>query len=209
MKTIKVFVAVPMMAVLAAVSARADLIWSEDFSDVSDWTVIFNAQSDASTLTSDGDLGLFYVESVNNEVAFGPNSGVSPFVPFDPNNKDDYTMSFVVDSLTASVSYDIRIDMFDAGNNYLGTVSGVVPQGTFVGTNTVNLGGYTYDSSTAQLMPKITVFTGPDFTDQTVRFDELRFDVVPEPSATLLMLLGAALIRGAAFGRSRLKARIG
>lgn len=175
-------------------AGRADLIWQESFADVSDWNVIFNAQSDASSLTSDGALGLFFVEVPNNEVAFGPTIGVAPFVTFNPANAADYSMVLIVDSLTSSVSYDVRLDQFDAADAYLGTVFGVVPQGTSTGTDTINLGGFTFDGAAAKLLPKISVFTGPDFGNQTVRFDELRFEVVPEPASALLLLLGASVV---------------
>ncbi|HMP74992.1 MAG TPA: PEP-CTERM sorting domain-containing protein [Kiritimatiellia bacterium] len=178
---------------LALPPARADLIWQEDFSDVSDWSVIFNFQGDGSSLDSDGSLGTFSVAALNNEVAFGPTVGVAPFVPFDPANKADYTMTYVVEGLTASVSYDIRLDLFDSGDAYIATVFAVVPQGVGTGSNTVNLGDFTFDGATAKILPKVSVFTGPDFTDQEVRFDEIRFDVVPEPSVAALMLAGALL----------------
>lgn len=196
------------MVLLGAVSAVGlrpacgDLIWQEDFSSVADWSIIFNAQADGSSLTSDGFLGSFNVEVVNNEVAYGPVMGVAPMVAFNPVQAADYTMTFVVDSLTASVSYDIRLDLFDSGSNYLATVFGVVPQGTFVGTDTVNLGAFTYADGTALLLPKVSVFTGPDFTDQTVRFDDLQFSVVPEPASAFLGLLGLALMH-----RGRIRSR--
>ncbi len=175
---------------LLAPAARPDLIWLEDFSGVADWSIIYNAQSDASSLTSDGDLGLFRVPALENEVAFGPTVGAAPLAPFNPAQASDYTMSFEVAGLSASVSYDIRLDLFDGASNYLSTVYGVVPQGTFVGADAVNLGSFTYAPGTAQILPKVSVFTGPDFPDQEVRFDEIRFDVVPEPSTALLGLLG-------------------
>lgn len=170
---------------------RADIvIWQEDFSDVSDWSTVFNLQGDASLFTSDGSLGDMYIQVVNNEVAFSANTHFA----FNPADKNDYTMSYTVDNLTGSVSYDVRLDMFDASDSYVGTVFGVVPQGTFTGTDTVNLGGFTFDPNTASLSAKISVFTGPDFGDQNVRFDTLSFSQVPEPSVISMLLTGVAAL---------------
>ncbi len=182
------------VAALTLGSTRADIAWIEDFSDVSDWHQVFNAQSDGSMLGSDGSVGTFYVESISNEVAFAPNPGSSPFLLFVPANKADYSMSFTASSLSPAVSYDIRLDMFDAGDTYLGTVYGVVPQGTFVGSDTIGLGGFVFDNSTAKLLPKVSVFTGPAFGEQTVSLDEIRFDVIPEPTSAVLIFAGAILM---------------
>ena len=193
-----------LLSATLSIGARADVIvWEENFSDVSDWNVIFNAQGDSSSITSDGSLGRLFVQVVQNEVAYGPTSTFA----FDPVNAGDFAMSFTVDSITASVSYDIRLDMFNASSVYVGSVFNVVPQGTFAGTDTVNLGGFTYDPATAFLSPKITVFTGPSVSDQSVFFDNLAFSVVPEPSTTCLLLAGAAAL-GLIRSRSRCSARV-
>lgn len=174
--------------------SRADIIWLENFSDVSDWQIIFNANpGDASSITSDGSMASLYVETDSSEVAFGLNTGVATLVPFNPVNKDDYSMTFTVDSLTGSMSYDIRLDLFDNTDTYLGTVFGIVPQGTFVGTDTIDLGAFTYDPDTVSVAPKITVFTG--LSDQTVVFDQLYFEQIPEPSVALLLAMGLVLVR--------------
>lgn len=168
--------------------AQADLIWSTDFSDVSGWVIVFNGLGGDAGVTTDGSLADFAVQLGNNEVAFVPSTGVFPFVPFDPGNSAEYSMSFTVEGLSGSVSYDIRLDEFDAANGYLGTVYGVVPQGTFTGTTNVSLGGFSYAPGTEKLMPKITVFTG--LGDQTATFDDLHFDHVPEPATAVLLLAG-------------------
>jgi hypothetical protein len=189
MKKQKVFPGIVVCLCLAAFPAVADItVWTEDFSDTSDWNIIFNAQGDASTISSDGNLGTFFAEQVNNEVAFAPNTSFL----FSPLDMNDFSMLIVVDSLTGSVSYDVRLDMFNNAQTYLGTVFNVVPQGTFTGTDTINLGGFSYDPNTAYLSPKITVFTGPDFGDQSVVFNELTFSQVPEPSVLGMLALGLA-----------------
>ena len=176
-----------------ATAARATIIiWSEDFSNVSDWQVIFDPDG-GSSITSDGNLGLFHVPSYGTQAAFGPIPGVAPLVSFDVANKNAYTMDFTVPSLTDSTSYDIRLDQFDANTNYLSTIFGVWPQGTFTGTTNVALGAFSYDLATTYLLPKITVFTGNG--DQTVRFDSMDFTVaVPEPSTGFLFVIGLAIL---------------
>lgn len=86
----------------AAARATIITIWSEDFSDVSDWQVIADPGG-GSTITSDGNLGQLYVNAGGNLAAFGPKTdGSSALVLFDPSNKDAYAMNFVVDNLTWS-----------------------------------------------------------------------------------------------------------
>ncbi len=176
-----------------AVVAQADLvIWYEDFSDVGDWQVIYDPGGN-STITSDGNEGLLYVDASASEAAFGPDTAVAPFVPFDPNESDQYTLSFTVAGLTFSTSYDLALDLFSAadGGSFITTVWQVFPtSGTSVDTGfiSVNLGDYTFDPATTHLMPKINVHTGDGA--QTVRFDDMTFTLIPEPSAAALWLLG-------------------
>ncbi len=200
MKTRAVLAGIATFLIVGGASVTtADIIWLEDFSDVSDWQIIFNANpGDNSSITSDGSMASMYVESESSEAAFGLNTGVATLVPFDPLNKDDYSMTFTVDSLTGSMSYDIRLDLFDGADTYLGTVFGIVPQGTFVGTDTIGLGAFSYDPDTVSVAPKITVFTG--LGDQTVVFEQLYFEQIPEPAAAVMMLMGLA---GLALGRRR------
>jgi len=176
------------LMLLAVYSAQADLLWSEDFSDVSDWSVISDPGG-GSTITSDGNLGLFYVNSNNTEAAFGPNTGVAPFVP--KSDDSSFTMSFDVDSLTSSTSYDIALDEFDSSHTYLSTIWQVFPSSgtsTFTGSTNINISGLSYNANTAYLMPKIDVHTGNGA--QTVRFDSMQFTTIPEPGPLVLMLLG-------------------
>ncbi len=190
-----VFCAIVGCGLLLACTARATIIWSEDFSNVSDWTVIADPGG-GSTITSDGNLGLLYVNAANNQAAFGPQTGVAPFVPFDPNYKASYTMGFTVAAITYSTSYDIALDEFNSGGNYIGTVWQVFPTAstsTFVGSTSVSLGAFTYTAGTTYLMPKITVHTGDPA--QTVSFDNLQFDLaVPEPSVVALLAVGLGMV---------------
>jgi len=183
--------AVAMLASLAT-SAHAAVIWNQDFSDVSNWTVIFDPGG-GSTITSNGSQGLFYVNANDNTAAFVPiNSGTQSLVPFNPASASDYAMSFTVDSVTGSVSYDIVLDEFDENGDYLSTVFGIVPQSAFVGSDVVSLGSFTFDDNAAYLAPKINVYTG--FGAQTVAFSELQFTAVPEPAAFALASGGIGLL---------------
>jgi hypothetical protein len=174
-----------------ALDSLGAVVWTEDFSDVSDWMVIFNGQGGDASITSGGSIADLYVQSANNEVAYGPRTdGSAPLIAFDPDRPQIYTMRFIVDSVTYSTSYDIRLDQFDENTNYVGTVGPVFPQGTFVGTAQTNLGSYSFAANTRYVLPKITVFTGDG--GQTVTFDHMEFDqlAVPEASTIGLMLFG-------------------
>ncbi|HMP74993.1 MAG TPA: PEP-CTERM sorting domain-containing protein [Kiritimatiellia bacterium] len=179
-----------------AVVAEASILYHEDFSDVSDWLVIYNDQGGAASITSDGNLGTFYVESMNNFVAFAPNPALSGFASFDPSKSSyQYYLFYEVASLTDSTSYSIEIDQFDSSQNYLSTVFSVAPQSTFVGSNRVLLADLPWNPSAAYILPKVTVYTG--LGDQTVVFDSMGLDlvVIPEPSVLILLVLGAVILR--------------
>lgn len=190
----------------SAVAQATIVIWSEDFSDVSDWQVIFDPGG-GSTITSDGNLGLFNVQDDNNQAAFGPipiGPSAAPLVVFNTPNKNDYSMRFTVPTLTTSTSYDIRLDEFDSNTNYLSTVFNVFPQGTFTGSTNVSLGAFTYNANTVYVLPKITVFTGDP--NQTVSFDSMEFTVaVPEPSTAVLFIIGFVIVwrKGAGLLRAK------
>lgn len=179
--------------------AAADpiVIWSEDFSDVSDWQIVYDPGG-GSTLSSDGDLAALFVNAAASEAAFIPNTAVAPFVPFDPSRPGDYTLTFVVAGLSYSTSYDVALDQFSAPHSgaFLSTVWQVFPSsGTSVSTGqvTISLGAVAgFDGAAQFLQPKINVHTGDG--GQTVWFDEMTFSVVPEPSAALLAALGGCLL---------------
>jgi len=192
-------------ALLAAfcVSAQANVIWLEDFSDTSDWLVGYDP-SGGSSISSDGSVGSLYVNGGGTEAAFIPSTGVAPFVPFDPANKAEYDMMMAIISVSGSMSYDIALDTFDASHNYVSTVWQVYPTfstSTDTGNLLVNLGAYNFDSSVAYLMPKVTVHTG--FGEQTLTFDELSFahtsnESVPDPASSASMTAFALFALAAA-----------
>ncbi len=177
----------------ATEAGAAVVVYEEDFSDVGEWVVIFNDQGGSASITSDGLLGSFYVEAENNFVAFAPRPALTTPAAFVLSKASLYSLDFTVDSLTGSTSYSIEIDQFDANTNYLATVFGVVPQGTFVGTDSVNLAGLPWNVNAEFILPKVTVYTG--LGEQTVRFDYIGFSAisVPEPSTLLLLGLGGLL----------------
>jgi hypothetical protein len=168
------------------------IVWTEDFSDVTDWSVVFDSGGGAN-LTSDGNLGLFNVPAAGSEAAFAPIPGVAPMIEFVLANQGNYSVSLSVPTLTDSMSYELRIDQFDANTNYLSTVLGVLPQGTFTGSTNISLASFTFNGSAAYLLPKVEVFTGNG--NQTVSFDELSFSVIPEPSSAALVVV-AGLVFG-------------
>jgi hypothetical protein len=195
-----------MLAVLlcVGVTAQADVVWTQDFSNVSNWAVI-NDPGVGSTITSDGSQGLFYVDAANNLAAFGlAHAGTSGLVLFNAADKNDYTLSFTVNSVTWSTSYEFALDEFDASGNYVGTVWNVYPASsttTFTGSDSVGLGGFTYDAGTAYLAPKLTVHTGDG--GQTVAFGAMGITVVPEPTTGLLVVAGFVSLLGLRCAQTR------
>jgi hypothetical protein len=106
-------------------------------------------------------------------------------------NNANYGFDFITSSLTGSASYDLSLDEFGANTNYLGTVFGVFPQGTFIGSTNIALGAFSFDPNAVYLLPKLTLYTGNG--DQTVGFSKMEFTVVPEPSTLVLAIFGFAL----------------
>lgn len=180
------------LACLCTHAAWGAALYQEDFSDVSDWVVVYNDQGGAVSLASDGALGTFSIEAPNNFAAFAPLPNPSVFAPFDASRASGYFLRYAVAGLTDSTSYSIEIDQFDSGQNYLSTVFSVAPQGTFVGTNTVFFTGYPWDPAAAYILPKVTMYTG--LGNQTVTFDFLEIGVIPEPGSLMLLMVGGALV---------------
>lgn len=192
MKNLRGYAMLLVVALLGfAVGAKADLIWTQDFSNVSNWQVVYNPDSSVTGIQSDGTHGLFSLQASNSLAAFGPNTALTPLVPFVPVNNADYGFDFITSSLTGSASYDLSLDEFGANTNYLGTVFGVFPQGTFTGSANVALGAFSFDPSAVYLLPKLTLYTGNG--DQTVGFSKMEFTVVPEPATLVLALIGFVL----------------
>lgn len=202
MRTVMIAVA---CLIVQICQAPADVIWSEDFSDVSDWNIGYDPGG-GSTLTTDGSVGLLYVNAGASEAAFVPNSGIKPFAAFDPLQSSQYTLNLTVSSITSSTSYDLALDQFDASFNFVGTVWNVFPSsGTSVATGlqSVNLGSIGFAANTAYLMPKINVHTGDGA--QTVGVDDLNI-VTAIPEASTLAMFGIAGVLGSviAFRRNKL-----
>lgn len=174
-----------------AMLVSADVVWSEDFSDVGDWKIGYDPGG-SSTLTTDGSVASLYVNSGASEAAFTPDNTVKPYAAFDPSKKSQYTLSILVDSITTSTSYDVALDLFDSSFNFIRTEWNVFPDsGTSVavGLQSVNLGTKNFDANTAYLMPKINVHTGDGA--QTVGVDDLTITTaIPEPSSALLGIVG-------------------
>ena len=187
-------------------TASAATVWSEDFSNVSDWRIGYDPGA-GSTLTTDGNVGLLYVNSGASEAAFVPDSAVKPFAAFNPLQKSQYTLNLTVASITSSTSYDVALDQFDSGHNFLATTWNVFPSsGTSValGSQSVNLGSLSFDANTAYLMPKINVHTGDGA--QTVGIDDLSITTAAVPEASTSTMFGIAGVLGTALVlRSRRK----
>lgn len=192
----KLLILVALMAIMTIGShAQAATIWTEPFTSAADWTVIVGNGS----VTSNGTQGLFSEPDAEDSSTSIYDKTKGP--AFDPVNKSNYDWGFKTDAITGVMSYQIDLDTFDLGLNYLGTVYGIQPQDTFVGTKTVNLGGFTFNASTAYVSPKLSVFTGVGGTSQTLTMDYMQLDVIPEP--TSMLLLGSGLLGLLGISRKR------
>ena len=178
-------------------SATADVIWQEDFSDVSDWFMVANPAGDGS-FSSDGSYATFTEPTAGtNGLTFAP----VPRAAFDPALKDTYSLDITVQSLTWSASHKWAIDEWDSEGAYVGTVwnvwptvegdrstAGFDPAGPV--TTNINLGAYTFNSTTAYIAPKFDISTGDG--GQSLVLDNLAItQTIPEP--TTLNLVGLAL----------------
>jgi hypothetical protein len=175
---------------------HAAILYLEDFSDTSEWFPVYNPNGGVASVTSDGSQGSFFMADPNEVVAFAP---VFPLVSvgiFNP--AATYLFSFEVVSISYSTSYSIEIDLFDENQAYLSTIFNVVPEGTFVGFSSVSFDGSGFDPGTRYILPKVTMRTGDG--NQTIVFDHMSIEQLPEPSAVMMMLLG-----GCFFVRLRLK----
>ena len=177
----------------AGFSAMADVIWQEDFSDVSDWFIVTDPMSDG-TMSSDGTYGTFSEPSAS---AAGLTFAPTPRTAFDPAEKETYSLDITIQSLTGSASHKWAIDEWDSAGTYIGTVWNVWPtpeaeRSTWgfdpagpVTTN-INLGAFTFNSSTAYIAPKFDISTGSG--DQSLVLDNLAItQTIPEP-ATLNLI---------------------
>ncbi len=180
----KLLILVALMAIMTIGSyAQAATIWTEPFTSAADWAV----SGGVGTVTSNGTQGLFNATDASSSLTSIYDKTKGP--AFDPVNKSNYDWVFKTDGVTDSMSYEIALDTFNSGLTYINSVY-VQPNGTFVGTKTVNLGGFTFDALTAYISPKVTVYTG--LASQTLTMDYMQLDVIPEP--TSMLLLGSGLL---------------
>lgn len=197
----KLSLLIALAAVAGIFAAQAAIVWQEDFSDVSDWTILVNPMGDAG-ISSDGLLGTF------SEPTGGVNDPRPTFAPtsanrfaFDPALSSYYSMEIVIDSLSWSASHAWALDEFDSGGSYLSTVWNVFPsenRSTLgfnpagpVSTN-IALGQFTYNANTAFLAPKFDLSTGD--AGQALVLDSITVtQTIPEPATATMMLIGGAL----------------
>jgi hypothetical protein len=181
------------MVLVAAMPVVADVIWNDDFSDVGDWSVIWNPSNDA-TVVSDGSHGLFTEPSPGQGWPNGPAFGPTNRIAFDPLSKSDFSLGFTVTSISNSMSFDIGLDCFSNDYSYVETVWAVFPNQAFVGSTNINLGGFTFNSASVYVSPKLTLHTGEG--NQTVAFDSMSMDqqVIPEPGSLALIIGGLAVV---------------
>lgn len=185
----RAFIILSIVAMLAGV-AGADLIWQEDFSDVSDWALVWDEPTGESggTITSDGTYGLLYVDQASAKAAFSPTA----FMTFNEAIWDTYTLSFDVNNITWSLSYQVDFDQYDSGYGYLSAVT-LYPNGTFVGTTNYSLADASWDASAAYVRPKVTVFIGDGA--QTLTMNDMQLNsTIPEPATILLASVGFAAV---------------
>lgn len=182
--------------------ASGDIIWQEDFSDLSDWFIVSNPGGDG-TMNSDGSLGTFAEPSAAiSGLTFAPTTRAA----FDPTQKETYSLEMSIESLTWSASHKWALDEFDSGGGYIGTVWNVFPanevERSTLGfspagpvTTNINLGTLTFNSSTAFIAPKFDIGTGDG--GQSFVLDNLAItQTIPEPATMNLIgiMLGSVFL---------------
>ena len=182
--------------------AGGDIIWQEDFSDLSDWFIVSNPGGDG-TMNSDGSHGTFSEPSAAiSGLTFAPTTHAA----FDPAQKETYSMEISIVSLTWSSSHKWALDEFNSEGAYIGTVWNVYPtaegdrstlgfNGAGPITTNINLGTLTFDSSTAYIAPKFDIGTGDG--GQSFVLDNLAItQTIPEPATMNLIgiMLGSVLL---------------
>lgn len=181
--------------IMSAPAANAEIVWSEDFSDVYGWGIVYDPGG-GSSITSSGGSGAFYVDKGNDQAAFAPLQSDANFIAFDSSKASGYRLDFTVDGLTWSTSYDIAMDEFNSQKQWLSTVWQVYPlqyTTTDTGSLSSSLGGFAWNPDVAYIIPKVNVHTGDPA--QTVYFDKMSMalNAVPEPASTTLFFLGSGL----------------
>ncbi|MBU0677471.1 MAG: PEP-CTERM sorting domain-containing protein [Verrucomicrobia bacterium] len=183
-------------------TAQSAVIWDETFDGTRAWNVI--AQDDpGSSVNISGGQADFYVDAADSHTSFGPTQLGDFAAPINTSQKGDYTLYFIIDSLSWSTSYQIALDEFDSSKQYVNTVWQVYPpagNSTDTGTISVNLGSFTFHGGVEYVAPKLDMYTGDGA--QTITFDRVYFDqaegggggAVPEPGSIFLMVLGAAAV---------------
>lgn len=178
--------------VMLSQAALADAIWQDgDGPWIAAWQSL--PEVGANTWTG-GPGGYLYFAVASNDAAaaFSPQA----FLTFSNTVWNNYTLSFAVTNITLSMSYQVGFDEFDAGSNYLSSLT-LHPQGTFVGATNYSLLGQSWNANTKLVRPKLTMNTG--FGDQTLTLDHMEITAaIPEPRAEVLMIgagLGLMLFR--------------
>jgi len=170
-------------AFFAAIPAvQAENLWTENFPNVKNWTILSDP-GEGSTMTSSDGLAALYVDKGKNQAAFAPLQSEATMVAFDPSKASEYTITWKIDHLTASVSWDLAMDELDANRKYISTVWNVYPvkgNCASIGEFSKNLGGFTWKPETRYIAPKIDVFTGDP--KQTVYVGYIKIDRVKKSS---------------------------
>lgn len=185
----------------AAPWVSGDIIWHEDFSDISDWHVWSGTATNAGMVAL-GTMADLIVSNSDGRGTFIPTEGLQTLAPFDPSQKSAYNVTWTVDSLDNSCSYHIHLDLYDASSNYFGTTWDITVFDTRTGSVSTNLGSFTFDANTRFVKPKMDVTTG--FGDQWVRMDDLAIEAIPEPGASAMIFRGAGALL-AVLGLRRLR----
>jgi hypothetical protein len=192
--------AVACLVMVGAMVSYGTIVYQDDCSTANGWANIANPSGNA-TFSSDGSTVSFTE----------PNGGMSPGnaatwgtsqMDFDASQKDRYTLTFDILSLTDSASYKFAIDEFNSSGGWLNTIWNVFPtvpeDRTTIGvsgpgTIDIDLGTLTYNANTAKIAPKFDLTTGNG--NQTLKIDSVTLDMeaIPEP-ATAAMMIGAGFV---------------
>ena len=174
-----------------ATGVCADTIWEQDFSNVDDWLVTGgNGRIEASSGTA-----LMTVTNPESFAWFTPELAIK--ANFVYANVNDYYLNFGVDSCSWNQSYDVCLDQWDASETYLGramSIGGDHSQSTGALSFAFSSVLSSISNNCAYVKPNILSRTGPELPEQTVIFDYISIQTVPEPASVALLLAGCGLV---------------
>ncbi len=174
MKKLFILTVIALGILVVTPSMASATVWTEDFSNVSDWSA-----AEGATFTSDGSVGKLQDTTDGTGVATWSGARIG--------YQAGDLLSLVVSGVHSAEDtyWRLSIHQFDSADAYLGELE-LLPFSHSTGTFSSTIAGI--NASTAKYVPALRISTssGTGYTD----FDNL--SVVPEPAS--MLLLGSGLL---------------